>query len=166
MTQSGQEKIQVVSSSLIKRLVKMASESPNGRAQWSLAGEQRERELIQSIVNAIQPESYMRPHKHENPDKTEIVTILKGRVALVYFNEDGSIFQTVFLEEVGPVDTVRTPPGIYHTSVSLEKDSAILSVIQGPYDKQTHKQPAPWAPAEEDHEAGQKYLQQITSSID
>ena len=158
-------KIPTISSLDIQAVIEQAGKSPTGRAQLSLSGELKEREPLQAIINAGQPESYMRPHKHENPDKTEIVVILQGKVALVYFNDQGQIYQAEILEVNGSTRVVRTLPRVWHTTVFLREDSIVLSAIQGPYDEGTHKQLAPWAPAEEDERAGQAYLQSIKEQI-
>jgi hypothetical protein len=38
-------------------------------------------------------------------------------------------------------------PGVYHTMIALTP-SAVLEIIQGPYQADTHKQFAAWAPRE------------------
>jgi cupin fold WbuC family metalloprotein len=46
---------------------------------------------IQRFLNAVEPDSYLRPHRHEDPDKTEIFLAIKGRVLIVEFDDNGSI---------------------------------------------------------------------------
>ena len=43
-------------------------------------------EPVQRMVNAILPGSYIAPHKHEDPDKVELFSILRGRVAVLRFS--------------------------------------------------------------------------------
>ena len=46
---------------------------------------------IQRMLNAMEPDTYVRPHKHESPDKLEVFFCLKGSFAVVIFNETGEI---------------------------------------------------------------------------
>jgi cupin fold WbuC family metalloprotein len=105
-------------------------------------------ETVQRMINAIVPGSYVTPHKHENPDKVELFNILKGRVAVLHFNDRGDIEAMHLLEDRGLKRVVEIPPRIYHTIIALEP-SALFEIIQGPYNANTHKQFAPWAPLED-----------------
>src|SRR2546430_9175711 len=44
---------------------------------------------LQRMVNAIEPGSYMRPHRHHAPPKAESLVLLGGSLAFVPFLEDG-----------------------------------------------------------------------------
>ena len=39
---------------------------------------------INRMLNAIEPGSYIQPHKHENPDQREVFLLLKGKLAVVF----------------------------------------------------------------------------------
>jgi cupin fold WbuC family metalloprotein len=99
------------------------------------------------MVNALIPGTYVTPHKHQNPDKVELITPLIGKVACFRFSETGKVQDVHILEEHGPVRAVDIRPGIYHAFVALAP-SALLEIIQGPYHADTHKQFAAWAPRE------------------
>ncbi len=48
-------------------------------------------EVCQRLLNAIEPGSYIRPHRHLSPPKPETFVALRGRMVLVTFEEDGTI---------------------------------------------------------------------------
>jgi cupin fold WbuC family metalloprotein len=121
-------------------------------------------DLVQRMVNAVMPSSYVRPHKHENPDKVELFNILKGKVAVLKFNEIGEVEGVLELDEQGPIKIVEIPPRTYHAIVALQP-SALLEIIEGPYVEATHKQMATWAPHENSPKAGD-YLIYMTSIVD
>lgn len=120
-------------------------------------------EPVQRMVNAMVPGTYIPPHKHENPDKVELFNILKGRIAILQFSETGEIEVVIKLETNGIFRVVDIPPRTYHSMIPLEA-SAVLEIIQGPYDAKTHKQFAPWAPKEDDPKASD-YLMYLTSIV-
>lgn len=156
------KEVRIVDDKLLERIVSEAKKSPRKRAIYRF---HEHPDLVQRMINAIEPESYIPPHKHQNPDKPEVFLILKGKVAIVFFDDGGQVVQTEVLDENGPVYGVDIAPGTWHMPVSLKEDSVVFEVTQGPYEEATHKKFAPWAPAEENRQAGQKYLQQVKGTI-
>ena len=121
-------------------------------------------EHVQRMVNIIHPGSYVTPHKHENPDKVELFTILLGQVSVIQFNDLGEIVEVHTLGEYSPTRLVEIPPRVYHTVIAQEP-SALLEIIEGPYDADTHKKFASWAPREEQPRA-RDYLLYLASIVD
>jgi cupin fold WbuC family metalloprotein len=120
-------------------------------------------EPVQRMLNAIVPGSYITPHKHENPDKVELIAILTGKAAMLHYTEGGEIAEIFILEPDGPVRGVDIPPRTYHNFVALAP-CVVLEIIQGPYQAATHKQFAAWAPKEGTPEAA-AYLQELEARI-
>lgn len=145
----------------IEQLIWQASKSSRKRAILRL---HEHEEVIQRMVNAVLPGTYVPPHKHEDPDKVELFSILKGKVAVLRFNEIGEIDSVLPLDEHGPVKIVEIPPRTYHSIVALQP-SAVLEIIQGPYDVATHKKIADWAPPEDSPKA-RDYLIYMTSIVE
>jgi cupin fold WbuC family metalloprotein len=117
------------------------------------------RDPVQRMLNAIQPSSYGRPHRHSNPPKSETLLWLKGSLGFVSFSEDG-VFQDTDLILLGPQTGtigVDCRAGIWHTFFALEPDTVVFEVKAGPFDANTDKDPAPWAPPE-NTPAGARYL--------
>ncbi len=144
----------------IEQLIQQAAVSERGRVPFRL---HEHHEPVQRMVNAIVPGSYVTPHVHRNPPKTELMAILKGKVAIIRFSEDGDVSDIFVLDESGPIKVVDIRPGVYHNMVALEP-SAVLEIIQGPYHADTHKQFANWAPQEGSPEA-KSYLQHLIAII-
>ncbi len=155
-------RMKILDENLIKNLIKEAQNSSRKRTIFRF---HRRKELVQRMVNVIEPESYVPPHKHEKPDKVEAFVILKGRVAVLKFNNQGKIIQKEVLDEKGPIYGVDIAPGEWHNMVALKKHSAVYEVIQGPYKKKSHKKFAPWAPAEEEKSEAKKYLRNLKKSL-
>jgi cupin fold WbuC family metalloprotein len=118
-------------------------------------------ELVQRMLNALEPETYARPHRHNDPTKHEVIIALRGRLLVVRFADDGSPLEGYVVEVGGPVAGVEIPPGSWHNIVSLEEGTVVYELNSGPYDPETHKEYAQWAPAEEDLDAGAAYLARL-----
>jgi len=104
---------------------------------------------IQRMVNVLEPETYVTPHKHENPDKREVFVLLKGSAVVVEFTENGEISDYFILKF--PLQLIaEIAPRIYHCIIPLEKGTAVYELKDGPYDMADDKNFAPWAPFEGD----------------
>lgn len=154
--------MRIIDENLIKDLIKEAQNSPRKRAIFRFHQHQ---EPVQRMINAIEPQSYVTPHKHERPKKSEAFVILKGRVAILRFNNQGKIIQKEVLDEKGPIYGVDIAPGEWHMILALKKNSVVYEVIQGPYKKETHKKFAPWAPAEEEIAKNKLFLKEIKKKL-
>jgi cupin fold WbuC family metalloprotein len=120
-------------------------------------------EPVQRMVNAVLPGSYVTPHQHAAPPKVELMAILRGRMAMVEFWPDGEVREAHLLDESGPLKIVDIAPATYHCMVAITP-AAVLEIIQGPYHAETHKQFAPWAPAEGSDQAAD-YLAALTENL-
>jgi cupin fold WbuC family metalloprotein len=146
---------------LIEATLAKARLSPRRRANHCFHAPH---ERLQRMVNAALEESYFAPHRHLHPGKLEIFTLLRGRAMLFAFDDEGNVEDTVLLSS-DPADAARgaalqaeIPPGAWHSLAILSPEAVLYEVIDGHYDAATHKEFAPWAPAEADGEAARAYL--------
>ncbi len=146
---------------LIDSVLKRARISPRKRANHNF---HLPHETLQRMLNVALRDSYFRPHKHENPDKREIFTLLKGRVAIILFKDNGGVQEAAYLNEGGPVLQVEIPPRQWHTVVVMSEEAVLYEIIEGAYDPRTHKQFADFAPAEGAPGAAE-YLQSLRESL-
>lgn len=115
---------------------------------------------IQRMLNAIEPGSYIQPHKHENPEKRELFLVLKGKGAVIIFDNTGKVSDIHLLETGGETVGLEIPPGVWHTVISLKEDTIFFEIKDGPYVALSDKDFAPWAPSPGD-ETEQSYLQNL-----
>ena len=105
------------------------------------------------LLNAIEPGSYVVPHRHLDPEKDETFVVLRGRFGLVLFDDDGVVTHRIVLDTAGPTYGVTIPHGTFHSIVSLAAGSVFLEAKAGPYLPLTGAERAIWAPAEQDADA-------------
>lgn len=106
--------------------------------------------IVQRMLNALEPGTYVQPHKHETPDKVEAFIILKGKILVVEFDDVGNIIQNCILSAENGVLGAELPPRSWHCIVALEPGSVVYEVKDGPYSPINDKNFAPWAPKEGD----------------
>ena len=112
-------------------------------------------DTLQRMLNALQPGTYVTPHRHVAVPKAEAVVVLRGSLGFVRFEDDGSYDEANFVH-IDPkrgVFGVDYRAGVWHTFIALEPDTVVFEVKPGPYDAATDKEFAPWAPAEGEAEA-------------
>ena len=152
--------IRTISQQLIVDLIAQAEQSPRKRTIYRL---HEHEEPVQRMVNALVPGTYTPPHKHENPDKVEFFSILVGKVAILQFDATGTVENIYILDAEGTLRIADIAPRTYHALVAFEP-SAVVEIIQGPYDVRTHKLFAPWCPAEDSPDAA-SYLQMLEALV-
>jgi len=148
---------------LIRNLSDQAKRSPRKRQNYNL--HKSRGEMIQRMLNAFEPKTYARPHKHENPDKLEAFVIVRGKLLAVEYDDDGNVIDHAVLDALGPCRAVEFPPRVWHSFICLEPDSVVYELKEGPYDPVTDKTFAPWAPPEE-HKDAQKFNQKILKLLE
>ena len=119
----------------------------------------------QRLFNAIQPNSYIRPHRHFVDSRDEMLIALQGSMALLTFDDEGEVVGIMGLgtgiHEISEVCVaVEIPSSVWHTVIALEQDSVLLEIKAGPFDPQQAKEFAIWSPEEGTPEAGH-YLSKL-----
>ena len=112
-------------------------------------------DLLQRMLNAIQPGSYVRPHRHLNPPKAESIILLQGVLGYVSFTEVGLPDEknSILIDPARGVYGCDIRPGVWHTIFALAPDTVVFEVKPGPYDPTIDKEFAPWSPPEGSPEA-------------
>jgi cupin fold WbuC family metalloprotein len=112
------------------------------------------------LFNAIEPASYIRPHRHLDPEKDETCVLMSGRVAVFVFSDSGEVTESVLLSHQQGVLAVDVPHGAFHTAVSLEPGTVFFEAKAGPYLPLSEAEIAHWAPGDGD-DAAAAYLEQL-----
>lgn len=105
------------------------------------------------LLNAVEPDSYIPPHRHLSPDKAETIIVLAGRVGVLAFDEKGLVTMRRILAPTSGTIGVDIPSGVYHSLVALEPGSVFFESKAGPYEPLGAEEKAQWAPAEESESA-------------
>jgi len=116
------------------------------------------------LLNAMQPDSYIPPHRHLDPHKDETFVVLRGLLGLLVFDDAGNVVRCLKVGAGGTALGIDIPHGTWHTAVALEPDTVFLEAKAGPYLPFLAAEKAPWAPAENAPEAAQ-YLAMLRARL-
>lgn len=125
---------------------------------------------VQRLFNAIGPDSYVRPHRHFQDQRTEILLGIRGKLTFVTFDDVGNILESIAFGPQQPGQEwpasvgVEVPPGVWHTVIADEPGSILFEIKAGPFDPQSAKEWAEWAPSE-DNGAGSAYLEALRQRV-
>jgi cupin fold WbuC family metalloprotein len=119
---------------------------------------------VNRMLNAFEPGTYVRPHKHESPDKCEVFLVLTGKALAVQFDDAGAIAEHIVLDHAAGIYGVEISPRAWHSILSLAPGTVLYEVKPGPYAPLSDKNFAPWAPAEGSSDAP-AYLASILTKL-
>ena len=122
-------------------------------------------DTLQSMLNAMQPGSYVQPHRHKDPDKREAFVILSGKIAVLEFDDFGHIPDQVILQPQEREFGKEIAAGVWKKLVVIDPDSVIFEVKDVPYSPGDDKNFAPWAPPEGNEKCAD-YLNELISKPD
>lgn len=100
------------------------------------------------FLNVMLHGTYLRPHRHLAPPKTESFVCLEGKLAFFIYEGSGKIQEIHELNANGPVIGIDIAPGIWHTILVLSSRAVFFEVKPGPYQVSTDKEFVDWAPEE------------------
>jgi len=121
-------------------------------------------DTLQRLLNAMEPLSYIQPHKHEDPDKREAFFALRGRIVVIEFDELGNIADHMLLNPIIGNFGAEIPERTFHTIISLDPDTIAYEIKDGPYSPIDDKNFASWAPKEGDPDAD-AYIEDLLKEL-
>jgi cupin fold WbuC family metalloprotein len=117
------------------------------------------------FLNVLLRGTYIRPHRHLQPPKSESFLVLEGVADVLLFSEDGSVIARYRLGENvngGRRWGLDLVPGVWHTMVAISERVVCYEVKPGPWEPASDKEFAEWAPKEGEMGA-QEFLEQLMS---
>lgn len=145
------------------QLVSASRQDPRGRSHLSL--HHAPADACQRLLVAMQTRSYLRPHRHASPPKDKCYVALKGRLGVLWFDDQGAILGRQVLIPQGPLQIGDLAAGVWHTILALTPDSLFLEVKPGPYVTLDTSDLAAWAPDPSDPQAA-VFLDSLYSQFD
>ena len=140
--------MRLISDELLDGVIAEAKASPRKRKNFNFHPSDESR--CNRLLNALEYGTYIRPHRHLDSEKEELMVLLRGKMGMVYFDDTGNVTETALLSADGPAFGIDIPAGTYHSLVCLEAGTVFLEAKAGPYRPFTPEETAPWAPAEQD----------------
>ncbi len=138
--------MKLITSELVDKLTAQAAAAPRKRAHYNLHPTLDDN--VQRLCIAMEPGTYVRPHRHSDPETWEVLIILRGSLALLIFDDSGRVSERVVLTTGGPVTGVEFPQNTWHAPAALAPGTVVFEIKQGPYVPVAEINHAAWAPPE------------------
>jgi cupin fold WbuC family metalloprotein len=134
-----------ITSELLAEVSREARDSPRRRKNRNF---HEMSDPVHRLVNALEPGTYIRPHRHLDASKAETAIAVAGRIGVLFFDDRGAILDSRIIAPGGETCGVDVPAGAWHTFVALEPGSAFFETKAGPYAPPAGEELAPWSPEE------------------
>ena len=140
--------MKIFDNNLLQSITEEAAASPRLRRNRNIHSSLED--TVQRLFNAMEPGTYVRPHRHSEADKWELFFVLSGSLVVLTFDDSGRVTNRIEMSTQGPIRGIELPENTWHTLVSLAPGTVMFEVKRGPYVPLTDKNVAQWAPAEGD----------------
>lgn len=161
--ESNRIEMKLINTELLDCITEKAKESSRKRMNHNF--HETLDDPINRLINVIEPDSYVPPHRHLNPDKPEIAIILRGKAASLTFDNNGNILECIILDPSTGNYGMEIEPGTWHSLLVLESGTAMYEVKPGPFAPLSPDNFAPWAPAASDEQAAKEYMEKIRTYV-
>lgn len=85
----------------------------------------------QRMLNALEPGTVMPIHRHHQSSET--VTILRGKIRWIFYDDAGHETERVTLDADGPLRMLNVEKDRWHSLECLESGSVLFECKDGPY---------------------------------
>lgn len=85
----------------------------------------------QRMLNALEPGTIIPIHRHGTTSET--VVIIRGKVVQHFYDDEGNVTDSIYMQQGGPTYAMNVPVGQWHRIESLESGTVILEFKNGPY---------------------------------
>lgn len=114
---------------LLDELTAQAKASPRLRMNHNF--HQSLEDKCHRFLNAMEPGTVVPIHRH--PTKDESFVVLRGKVRVSTYNDDGTVLESVVLCREEGRFGVDIAKGVWHTVESLASGSVIFECKEGPF---------------------------------
>lgn len=121
--------MKVIDKALLDRVTSEAKDSPRLRMNYNF--HQSLDDKCHRFLNAVEPGTVVPIHRH--PTKDETFVILRGKVRVSTYDDGGNVIGAVVLCPEDGRYGVDIPKNVWHNLESLEPNSCIFEVKEGPF---------------------------------
>ena len=122
-------KMKVIDVTLLDKVSEGAKASQRLRMNYNF--HQSLEDMCHRMLNAVEPSTVVPIHRH--PTKDESFVVLRGKVKVSTYNDDGSVIESVILCQEEGRYGVDIPKNVWHNLESLAPNSCIFECKEGPF---------------------------------
>ena len=155
--------MKLIDKELLDNVTEKAKKSDRKRMNYNFHSDLQD--PVNRLLNAIEPTSYIRPHRHSNPDKVEIFLVLRGKIALFLFDDEGVIIDKKIISPENNTYGGEIEAGVWHSLISLEEGTVIYEIKHGPFAPLSEENLAKWSPEANNTEEARRYMDFLAAQI-
>jgi len=121
--------MRIIDEQLLNEVSAQAKASPRMRMNYNF--HQTLDDKCHRMLNAVEPGTVVPIHRH--PTKAESFVVLRGKVKVTTYNDDGSMRESIVLDPTAGQYGVDIPQNVWHTIESLDSDSVLFECKEGPF---------------------------------
>ena len=121
--------MKIIDTRLLDNVSAKAKESPRLRMNHNF--HQSLEDKCHRFLNAVEPGTKVEIHRH--PTKDESFVLLRGRVRVDTYNDNGTVIESVVLCPEEGLYGVDIPKGVWHNVECLESGSVFFECKEGPF---------------------------------
>lgn len=119
----------VIDRQLLDTVSEQAKASPRLRMNYNFHHSLEDK--CHRFLNAVEPGTKVEIHRH--PTKDESFVLLRGRVKVTTYNDDGTVIESIVLCPEEGLYGVDIPKGVWHKLESIESGSVVFECKEGPF---------------------------------
>ncbi len=120
--------MKLIDKNLLENLAEEARKSPRLRMNYNF--HQSLQDKCHRFLNAMEPGTYIPIHHH--PTKDETVVLLKGKVRISTYNDEGEVLESYVISQENGTFGADIPKNVWHDLECLEP-SVLLECKEGPF---------------------------------
>lgn len=125
----------IIDNQLLDTLSAQAKASPRLRQAYDLRN--NENDNSQRMLNALEPGTVMPIHRHRN--SSESIAILRGRMLMRFYDDNGNLTEEVVMEPNGDCPMVQVEKSQWHSLDVLEEGTVVFESKDGVWEPLSEK---------------------------
>ena len=123
------KRMKIIDDNLLNKVSAQAKASPRLRMNYNF--HQSLEDKCHRFLNAVEPGTMVEIHRH--PTKEESFVLLRGKVRVTTYNDDGTVKEIVILCPEEGLYGVDIPMNVWHNIECLESGSVFFECKEGPF---------------------------------
>ena len=153
---TNQPKTEFIDLELMDAVAQKAAASSRRRMNYNFHRSTDEK--VNRLLNVMHRGSYLPVHRHLNPDKSESIIVVRGKVGVTIYDDAGTEVESRIVGAGCDCVGFDIEAGVWHGLVVLEDDTVLFEVKEGPFAPIASDNMASWTPAVDDAEAVEKFV--------
>jgi cupin fold WbuC family metalloprotein len=155
--------IKLINKKILDETSAKAKYSPRHRMNYNIHDDLND--PINRLLNAMEPETYIRPHRHTQPPKNESIILLRGALDILIFDDCGTLIRRESLSVTSGNYAIDIPSDSWHGLIVRQTGTVIYEIKTGPYHPVAEGDIASWSPDPENKEAVKAYIEAMKSQV-